>query len=167
MSNGIAEGLLIGASGSVVATALLGLFGWLRRRYLRIEQIRFMRRLLCDALSKLNTKMPQNIRTDTGHILASGEVIRTTLLDKLARDVQAAIRARCPSMTYDQLYALWQPFDVFYYQLAKANNKAPGEIICKQIYDELARIKWLKIDPWDAQGKKKCKPTPKGTAVQT
>ena len=37
----------------------------------------------------------------------------------------------------------------------------------KKIYDELARIKWLKIDPWDAQGKKKCKPTPKGAAVQT
>ena len=167
MLNGIVEGLLIGASGSVVAMALLGFSGWLRRRYLRIEQIRFMRRLLCDALSKLNTKMPQNIRTDTGKILAPGEAIRTAVLDKLARDIQAAIRARCPSMTYDQLYDLWHPFDVFYYRLAKANNRDPGEILCKKIYDELARIKWLKIDPWDAQGKKKCKPTPKGAAVQT
>ena len=59
MLNGIVEGLLIGASGSVVAMALLGFSGWLRRRYLRIEQIRFMRRLLCDALSKLNTKCPR------------------------------------------------------------------------------------------------------------
>jgi hypothetical protein len=154
----IVEGLLIGASGSVVATALLGLSGWLRRRWLRIEQIRFLRRLLCDALSILNTRMPQDILTDTGKILASGEAIRTTVLDKLSKDVQAAIRERCRDMTYDQLYALWQPFDVFYYQLAKANNRAPGEILCKKIYDELARIKWLKIDPWEAQGKNKCKP---------
>ena len=166
MLNGIVEGLLIGASGSVVATALLGLSGWLRRRYLRIEQIRFLRRLLCDALSRLNTKIPNNIFTDTCKPLASGEAIRTTVLDDLSRDVQAAIRERCHNMTYDQLYDLWQPFR-FYYQLVKANNRPPGEIFCKKIYDELARIKWLKIDPWDAQGKKKCKPTPKGAAVQT
>ena len=166
MLNGIVEGLVIGASGSVVATALLGLFGWLRRRCLRIEEIRFLRRLLCDALSILNTRIPKNITADD-KILAPGEAMRTARLDKLATDVQAAIRERCHNMTYDQLYALWQPFDVFYYRLAKANNRVPGEMICKKIYDELARIKWLKSDPWDTQGKKKCKPTPEGAAVQT
>ena len=148
LSPAIIEGFVIGVSASIVSAVLLGTLHWVRHLWRRREQLRFVSRLLREALPHLNQMT--DLYADDGRKLADGEAVRAVRMKQLINDVQSALRERCQDVSYDHLYAIWNPFDVYYYRLIKDAGHELGEDIYKVIYYKLSRLPFLNVDPWDS-----------------
>lgn len=146
-SEHIWEGVVIGVSSGIILSVTAGLFGYVRHRFRRLTQIRFLRDVIEDHRKKLSGDFSQSATAPDGRVLATGERIRTGMVQEFLRTIDSALRNRCPEMKYDQTNQV-RTILVGYEDLMRGGKHLPGETMTEWLFNRLSEVKFLKVAPW-------------------
>ena len=118
--------------------AILGVSGWVGHRYRRIEQIRYLRRFL------------RHGRADLQSMSLLADSVKWMQWKKLHDEIAAVLNARCPDMSFGQIYAIRSALQL-HGMFQAAGVPVSVDTFCRDIYAALGRHRFLRAPPWDEE----------------
>ena len=101
----IAQGLVIGVGAGLVSSIILGLFHWARRRWIRRDQVRYLKRCITDGFAKIQSNL--DLHDPGGEApTVKAEDLRPMYFEEFWRNLTAAVDHRTTALSDNQVFDL-------------------------------------------------------------
>ena len=144
----ILQGVLIGVSSGVVSGVILGFVFWMTdfvdNRNEKRDQIQYLASEIAEyrELIYRATALDGTIEATGKKRQVSKDDIRKAYYDSMRKEVDAILRERASSLTYDEIREVREVFYTDLYPGVVLNDTGYG-----QIFGRLESIKWLNLPP--------------------
>ena len=135
----VAEGIVIGVSGSLVAAAILGAFGFLKVRY----EYRNQRKHITHTIAAYRNRIYSAQAVEVAGISCNVDEVRYAIFKEFQRSMILIQQGRSQHISFDRQQDVFDKLAFFDEIYPKVRLNLQGY---RDIFKELENLKWLRLD---------------------
>ena len=141
----IVQGIVIGVASGLT----LGFLAWIQNRFVRCEQIQYIRELIIKERERIYSSqdLPKPFRTEE---VVSKHDVRVTRYRAMRRDLFSALDGRASQLSFDEKTSITNQFGPIDW-VAETHNKLPPFQLYTRMFSEWEKQTWLNLPAYKGE----------------